>query len=152
MNIFISSTFEDLALHYQSLVRAIRENGMKVAEVPYSQNMVLANIESLRKADLFIGIYASRYGDILKDFELSLTEIVYEEALRLQIPRLIYLVDPHASWAVEHLHTNFQGAMMRIFLDRFPQENPEIRYFDTPQDLNQKALLDIAAIVARKNP
>jgi len=113
--------------------------------------MVLANIESLRKADLFIGIYASRYGDILKDFELSLTEIVYEEALRLQIPRLIYLVDPHASWAVEHLHTNFQGAMMRIFLDRFPQENPEIRYFDTPQDLTQKALLDIAAIVARKN-
>lgn len=151
IRVFISSTFEDLAIHSQALARAIQENGMTVAEASRdSQNPVLASVDALRKAEIFVGIYASRYGDILKDFELSLTEILYEEALRLQIPRLIYLADPKASWALEHLHTDFHGALMRIFIDRFPQENPDIRYFDTPQDLTQKVLLDIAAILARK--
>lgn len=152
IRVFISSTFEDLALHSQALARAIQENGMTLAEAAPRdpKNPVLAHVEALRKAEIFIGIYASRYVDILKDFELSLTELLYEEALRLQIPRLIYLADPKASWAIEHLHTDFQGALMRIFIDRFPQENPDIRYFDTPQDLTQKVLLDIAAILARK--
>lgn len=151
IRVFISSTFEDLATHSQALARAIQENGMTLVEAPRDpQNPVLASVDTLRKAEIFVGIYASRYGDILKDFELSLTELLYEEALRLQIPRLIYLADPKASWAIEHLHTDFQGALMRIFMDRFPQENPEIHYFDTPQDLTQKVLLDIAGILSRK--
>lgn len=155
MKIFVSSTFEDLANHYQALVRAIRENGMTIVEVNLSDaaQLVQANLDALKQAQIFVGIYASRYGDILKEYQLSLTELLYEEAGRFKIPRLVYLVDPQASWAIEHLHTNFQGAMMRIFLDGF-QNNPEIRLFDTPQDLTQKVLLDIAAILTqqRENP
>lgn len=155
MKIFVSSTFEDLANHYQALVWAIRENGMTVVDVNLSDaaQLVQANLDALKQAQIFVGIYASRYGDILKEYQLSLTELLYEEAGRFKIPRLVYLVDPKASWAIEHLHTNFQGAMMRIFLDGF-QNNPEIRSFDTPQDLTQKVLLDIAAILTqqRENP
>lgn len=154
-SVFVSSTFEDLAAHSQAVLRAMGENGLMA--IPVEANLTdpaqfaQANLKALKHAQVFVGIYASRYGDILKNYELSLTELLYEEAGRLKIPRLIYLVDPKASWAIEHLHTNFQGAMMRIFLDRF-QNDPEIRYFDTPQDLTQKVLLDLAALITQTKP
>ena len=52
--------------------------------------------ESLRmvnEADIYLGIFAYRYGYIPKGYDISVTEMEYNRAVERDIPRLIFLMD-----------------------------------------------------------
>lgn len=146
--VFVNSTFEDLILHRQSVAEALRKLNMQSVDVVETNtpktDLLQTCLLALHSADLFVGIYATRYGDVLEDEQLSLTERIYEEACLLDVPRFVYVVDAREQWAHAFLHTDYRGAMMRIFLDRVHHENPNLRYFTTPEDLAEKVTFDLA--------
>ena len=148
LNIFVSSTFDDLIDYRQSVNAALRDMGIKTldvfAEKTQEADLLQTSLLAMQNADLFLGIYASRYGALLDEQDISLTERLYNESDKLELPRFIYIVDPREDWAISYMHTDYYGARMRIFLDRLKQENPNLRHFTTPDDLVEKLTFDLA--------
>ena len=148
LNVFVSSTAEDLNEHRQSVNVALRDLGIKTIDVfserTEESNLVKTSLMALKNADLFLGIYASHYGTLLEGQDISLIERLYEESGEIGLPRFIYIVDPREDWAIRHLHTDYHGARMRIFMDRLTQENSNLRHFTTPNDLVEKLTFDLA--------
>lgn len=134
--VFLSCSLTDLATHRQAALKAVTSLGWQTE--PDSP------LEHPSK--LFIGIYAVYYGDILPQEEVSLLEKHYQEACEADIPRLIYVIAPKEVWAADQLHTDERGAWMRMFWDRIHQENPHLRYFTTPSDLEEKIRFDLARL------
>jgi hypothetical protein len=148
LTVFVSSTLEDLNGHRQSVNTALRGMGVNTVDVfmerTHQADLLQTSLMALQGADLFLGIYASRYGELLDGQDISLIERLYEESGNVGLPRFIYLVDPREDWAVSYMHTDFYGAKMRIFLDRINQENPNLRHFTSPGDLVEKLTFDLA--------
>jgi hypothetical protein len=103
--IYISSTYSDLKEHREAAARALRRmNKTGVAMEDYVAtderplDKCLADVAS---CDAYVGIFAWRYGyvpDKDNPGRKSITELEYRKAAELGKPRLIFLLDPQASW------------------------------------------------------
>jgi len=142
---FVSSTFEDLLAHRQAAAETLRHLGFSSIDVmdTRQKDFLETSLNILAQADLFIGIYASYYGQLLPQEGISLTEKLYNSAAERRLPRFIYVVAPGEDWALAYLQTAPQGALMRMFLDRLYAENPHLRHFTSPADLADKMAFDL---------
>jgi len=95
--IFVSSTFIDLQTHRAAvrdvLVRLKAEvNGMEyfgaLPEFPKEECLRI-----LRSCQFYVGVIGMRYGSIDSETGKSFTHLEYEEAQRLRLPSLIYILD-----------------------------------------------------------
>jgi Domain of unknown function (DUF4062) len=50
------------------------------------------------EADLFVGIYAHRYGFIPEGSEVSISELEYKTAVENSLPKFIYIIDESQPW------------------------------------------------------
>ena len=99
--IFVSSTFLDLAEHRVQIMEQIQRRdllfrGMEhfgAAQVPSAQFI----LEQVRRADVYLGIFARRYGSVDPTSGKSMTELEYDEAVSLGIPRLCYVTHKDAN-------------------------------------------------------
>jgi hypothetical protein len=108
------------------------------------------------QSDLYVGLFAWRYGFIPKaqnPKSLSITQLEYREAERRKIPRLIFMLDEAAAWPPNMLdsHTGDAGGGRRI--REFRRELSEDRlasFFTSPEDLAAKvsASIHLASTVA----
>ena len=106
--VFISSTFVDLADIRKILIRWLSEVfGVELVVMEtFGSDADPPDITSLRRVrdcDIFIGIYARRYGTVSTVTEKSITEMELDEAERAHsggIVRdlLLYVLDSQASW------------------------------------------------------
>lgn len=95
--VYISSTFEDLREERAAASRIVRQLGHQtVAMEDYAASdgrpldRCLADV---RDCQLYVGIVAWRYGFVPKGHSASITQLEYEEAGKLGIPRLIFVLD-----------------------------------------------------------
>ncbi len=154
--VFVSSTLEDLIAHRQAVAEQLRGLGWQSVEVVEFGNrrhdLLQISLHALRETDLFIGLYAARYGPLLPGQSVSLDEMVYDAAREWHIPRLIYIVSPQAQWTLEYLQPAHDSALWRMFLDRLQAENTHLRYFTTPQDLAGKIAFDVTRLYSAQEP
>jgi hypothetical protein len=122
-SVFISSTSQDLADYRKAAVdTCIRLKLLPVA-MQYFDAMPLDAVEGskqqLEQADVYVGIFAHRYGYIPDGFEKSVTEIEFDYAGELNIPRLCFLVDPEYeyAWPVESIDRE-NSDKLEIFKER----------------------------------
>lgn len=101
--VFLSSTFTDLADYRSTVQGAIRQLGaIDVSmehfgardERPADECIRLVSQES----DLFVGIYAHKYGYVPDGDEFSISEMEYKAASEASLPRFIYIVDENQPW------------------------------------------------------
>jgi hypothetical protein len=106
--IFLSSTFVDLADHRKAVQSAIRQLGA----IDVSMEILGARDERPAdecvrlvkdKSDLFVGIYAHRYGYIPDGSDVSVSEMEYNAATEASLPRFIYIVDQNLPWVPAHI-------------------------------------------------
>ncbi len=100
--VMVSSTFRDLERHRAALIKAIEAHGMHA--VAMEQDAALPDVtvidSSLRKvrdAAAYIGLISHRYGQVPDSMDsnpegLSLTELEFREARRLERPILIFIM------------------------------------------------------------
>ncbi|MET0793808.1 MAG: DUF4062 domain-containing protein [Polyangiaceae bacterium] len=104
ISVYLSSTLADLNQHRRAVSTALSRycvvNDSYVAD---SRSTIASCLSDVRKAKVYIGIFAFRYGFIPTDpienpGHLSITELEYQAARDANIPCLIFLLDPSHPW------------------------------------------------------
>ena len=100
--VFISSTVFDLPDHRKRAVKACGRAGMHAIDMAnwtaQAANAVEVSLGKVDQADLYIGIFAHRYGyrppgqPVPPGEDISITEMEYRRAVDRGIPRLIFLM------------------------------------------------------------
>lgn len=146
--IYLSSTFTDLRECRERVTRALgRLNHRVIAMENYvarDDRPVDACLRDVTSCDVYVGLFAHRYGFIPDDprnqDRLSITELELRAAQQAGKPCLVFLQDPAAPWptiaADSHSGENESGARIR----RLRQELDE-RYlrvlFRGPEDIGE---------------
>jgi hypothetical protein len=121
--IFVSSTYVDLKDYRAAVQDAIRELGHidismenigALDERPKDECLRLIREES----DVFVGIYAHRYGSIPKGESKSITELEYEQAISIDLPRFLYLINESEPWIPAHIDKGDAENKLRLLKDR----------------------------------
>ena len=105
-SVYVSSTLEDLRPHRAAVYQGLRSMryDVKAMEdyVAMDGPMVNAVMTDVGSCDIYVGIFAWRYGYVPPDANpdhLSITELEYRQAGAANKPRLIFLLDPAAPWS-----------------------------------------------------
>ena len=129
--VFLSSTSRDLAEHRQVVVRRCSALGYAMVAMEefgaQDGDASLVSVEAVRECDVFVGVYARRYGYVPDGAVASVTEMEYDEATRLGKPRLLFVVDPgHVDHPLLEQHRDDTdpraGAGLARFLGRVGRE------------------------------
>lgn len=105
--IYLSSTYEDLQDHRRVVVEALRKSGHQVIAmedyVATDQRPVEKCLKDVDKADLYVGLFAFRYGYVPPRQHnnpdgLSITELEFRHADALHKPCLAFVVNDTTAW------------------------------------------------------
>src|SRR5437868_14269178 len=94
--VMISSTARDLPEHRKEVAYASLCQGMfpsMMEHLPASDSeAIAASLKMVDEADIYLGVFAYRYGYVPTGHDLSITEMEYHRAVERGIPRLIFLM------------------------------------------------------------
>jgi hypothetical protein len=140
--IYISSTYKDLIEYREIIYKSLRKMGHDViAMEDYVANdtrPVEKCLSDVEKCDIYVGIFAWRYGFVPEGYEFSITEQEYRSAKTYKIPRLIFLLEDNAFWTPGFMdsHTGEGEAGKRINSLRNELKNEHmVSFFDGKVDL-----------------
>jgi tetratricopeptide (TPR) repeat protein len=144
--VFISSTSLDLRAHRERvrdilLSLGLFPVGMEHFGAQGTGDATSVSVDQLAGSDVYLGIYAWRYGTIPPSQQRSVTHQEYLEAVHLGMPRYLYLADPSTD-APTGSDAIFPAAVRdpehRAELDSFLAEvgrHHVVDFFTTPDDL-----------------
>lgn len=153
-NIFISSTYIDLVNHRS----AVRDGTRRLGLVDISMENFGARDEQpkdeclrlVKEADLFVGIYAHRYGFVPLNDSHSISESEYEAATLANIPRFIYLVDEDYPWRPADIEQGDSLQKLTEFKNRLRARHI-CEKFTTPDALAAKVVASLGRHIAMRN-
>ena len=151
--IFVSSTFVDMqpyriavrhALHrLEAVVRGMEYFGA-LPETPRDECLRI-----VRSCSFYVGIFAMRYGSIDADSGKSLTQLEYEEAQRLRLPSLIYLLDEERQPVLpKYIEFGEPAEKLREFKCTL-RFSHVVSFFTSPEDLAVRVSQDLPALIER---
>ena len=136
---YVSSTFNDLRDHRAIVQVVLKRFGYEdvameyyVAEDARPLDRCLADVSA---CDLYVGIFAWRYGFIPDGETLSITELEYQRAVEAKKPRVLFVVDEDAAWSPKMMdrdRTNIEAFHERVKKDRM------VSKFSTPDTLEAR--------------
>ena len=151
--VFVSSTFSDLqpyratvreALHrLEAVVRGMEYFGA-TPETPKDECLRI-----VRTCRAYVGIFAMRYGSIDPDTGKSFTHLEYDEAQRLRLPSLIYLLDEERQPVLpRNIDFGESGEKLQA-LKAYLRQRHVVSFFTTPEDLAVRISQDLPALAQR---
>jgi hypothetical protein len=146
--IYISSTFVDLQPYRQAVYRQLTrmQHSVKAMEdyVARDDRPADACVRDVRNSDLYVGIFAWRYGYTPKSDDpksMSITELEYAAAKEKRVPTLLFLLDEAVAWPPpscdSHTGENDAGKRIQSFRQRL-MEDRMASHFTSPDDLAAK--------------
>jgi tetratricopeptide (TPR) repeat protein len=151
MRIYVSSTSEDLKEFRAVAIAAVWRLGHFPAAM---EGYVAENVTPVEKclrdvasSDLYIGIFAHRYGYVPEGASHSITEMEYRKAREKGIPALVFLLDDSVSWPGHYFDADEAGERIRKLRDELKREKL-VSFFKTPDELG--ALVTAAIALAPK--
>src|ERR1051325_4069643 len=137
--VFVSSTFIDLETYRQAVALCIRRMGFDDIAMEYfvaeDSRPLTECLQAVRGSDLYVGLFAWRYGFVPETDNLnrrSITEMEYREALAHNKDCLILLLDPGTPW----LPALFDEDLTSIKrLRKELSERHTCAFFHLPQDI-----------------
>ncbi len=149
---FISSTSIDLLEHRKQVAEACQRLGYwPIGMETWPAQDADAETVCLRKVDgceLFIGVYAFRYGWTPPGYEVSISELEYERAKAKGIPRLLFFADDNHPWPPKMVDKGEAGTKLDAFKQRVGGERVG-SFFTTEKDLRG---LVMQALAEREKP
>src|SRR4029077_13225985 len=112
LRIFLSSTLEDLRDARKKILKLLSVIPADLVSMETfgsdESHPVSYCMERVRKCNVFIGVYAERYGTADPGLGKSITEAEYEEAFRgLEkgelLALLVYVLDPKTAWPIDKI-------------------------------------------------
>ncbi|MCP5108516.1 MAG: DUF4062 domain-containing protein, partial [bacterium] len=140
MKVFISSTYEDLREYREKAIEVVNRYERIPAAMEFfgsrSGEPTTVCKKEIERCDIFIGIYAHRYGHVPEGQEKSITQMEYECAKDEGKTCLCFMVKKGYPWNPDFIE-----------MDKYPQLNAflavlnkdhVIDYFTTPDDFGLK--------------
>ena len=153
--IFVSSTYIDLIEYRESAEKAINDQGQKYDGMEYmgaiDKEPLTACLDLVEECDLFIGIYAWRYGHVPDGYEFSITEQEYQHAKGLQKPCLCYVVDEDFPWKRKFIETGNAEDELERFKNAISKEHVRSD-FKEPLHLENNIIRDLSNWLADNRP
>ncbi|MFZ5855393.1 MAG: DUF4062 domain-containing protein [Chloroflexota bacterium] len=147
MKVFLSSTYNDLIEHRKAAHDALEQLGLHViwmeAFGARPVESTKACLDEVAECDLFVGIYAHRYGYVPKGKKASITEQEFNHAEKLDKPIFGFIVDEDHAWHPKHIEHD-KKTNLDAFLGKVKKR--PIEFFTTPDNLAQK----IASSIGRR--
>lgn len=153
-NVFVSSTFTDLKGHRRAVREGIRKlEARDISMEDFGSRDEQPKDECLRlvkESDLFVGIYAHKYGYVPEGDDISLTEAEYEAATIAGLPRFIYLVDKEHPWLPDNIDEGDQKAKLVHFKSALMTKHI-CQTFQSEDNLTAKVVADLGRHLAMRN-
>lgn len=150
--VFISSTYEDLKVERDQVIRAVLEMG----HIPVGMEMFSAADEEqwqiiakhIEESDYYAVIAAHRIGSMADD-GVSYTRKEYEYAVEKGIPILGFVIDDKASWPPQHVESSTGPKKALDAFKSLIREKP-VSFWSSAEDLHGRFTVALMkAITAR---
>ncbi len=146
-SVFISSTSADLKEHRAAVREALLNAGYHPVDMAdfmaRAEGATSACLNEVAESDLFVGIYAWRYGFIPQGAKVSITEQEFDEARRLEKPCFCFMVDETFDWPAQFKEDGKSGELLKKFKARLDSQLVRTT-FTTPDSLAKKVLSSLA--------
>ena len=143
LKVMVSSTIVDLPQHREQVKDACLDQEMVPLMMEHQPasclDPVAFSIDLVNRADVYVGVYAHRYGYVPDGHQVSLTEIEYNRACERGIPRAIFIVHKDHPIRREDVETGTAEAQLRAFKERVGKEN-FIKFFKSPEELTGQVI------------
>jgi hypothetical protein len=140
-DIYVSSTYEDLKEYREAVRDAIR--GLDHVDIAMEyyvaepKRPLTRCLDDVRRCDLYVGLFARRYGYIPPKSELSITEQEFRAALKFGKDVLCFLLDEKDDWPAEFVDTGIAAVKLQSLRDEI-SEKYLAGFFSTPDELATK--------------
>lgn len=139
ISIFVSSTYEDLKLHRENVIKVIQMMELIPVAMENFTSVSCSSIENclskLDKCHLYVGIIGMRYGSIDTLSGMSITELEYNRAKEKKIPMLVFLINPdEATIKPCFVDRGSAGEKLEQFKKKI-LDDLQISFFTTPDNL-----------------
>lgn len=141
--VIVSSTARDLPEHRKEVLDACLRQGMFPQMM---EHLTAANgdaiAESLRiidEADIYLGVFAYRYGYVPNGHKVSITEMEYNRAVERDVPRLIFLMHDDHPVKPSDVETGEGAQKLKAFKERLTVERV-VSFFKSPADLRANVI------------
>ena len=145
--IYISSTYEDLKEYRESVYKTLRQ--MKY-DVVAMEDYLASDERPLDKClndvsccEIYIGIFALRYGYIPPDKNMSITELEYRKAKEDNKKIFIFILDKKAKWDQEFIDFDPEKMPKLLNLKKELMENHLCKFFNSPDNLSKLVSLSL---------
>ena len=149
--VFVSSTFTDLQVYrrkiqdaltqLEAIVRGMEQFGSKPGS-PVEE--CLKVVQSCR---LYVGVFGMRYGSVPDGYDKSMTNIEYDEAQRLGLPSLIYLLNENHPIPAKDVEIGPNAEKLEALKEQLKKRHV-VSFFTTPEDLQARIMHDVPAQLA----
>jgi hypothetical protein len=151
MKIFVSSTYTDLVDYRKAAERAINLLDQQFKGMEYfgarPEEPKTACLKEIEQADVFVGIYAHRYGFIPEGDSKSITEQEFDHAQKLGKPIFCYRVNADFPWSPKFIERGDAEKKLAAFIAHIEKDFVR-NEFTTPDDLLAKISADLSRYLA----
>lgn len=159
----ISSTFTDLKEHRAALVKAIKGNGLTDVAMENDSakpglDVIASSLQMVRDGLAYIGVIGRKYGQMPESSDrnpnnLSITELEFDEALRLGRPVLLFIMgEKHPVIEADVEIDASKREKLNAFRKRAKQMGPDspvhrvYNTFDSLEEFKEKAAHAVASL------
>ena len=148
--VMISSTARDLPEHREQVRLACERAGFEPREMmehltALNTDAVDISLRMVDEADVYIGIFASRYGYVPDGYDVSITEMEYNRAVERDKPRLIFFMHEDHPVTVKDVETGAGAIKLEALKARIGKQRVAA-YFKSPLDLRGHVVEALTAL------
>jgi hypothetical protein len=153
VSVFLSSTSVDLAEHRRAVRDGLDRIGERVLQMETfgarPDEPMRASLNEVGECDLFVGVYAHRYGFVPPDAHASVTELEYERAVELKKPVFVFVVDEDFDWKPAYIEGEPGRAQLAALKQRLSASHT-IERFTSPTDLAFKVSTSVSNYLTKQ--
>lgn len=147
MKAFLSSTYIDLVEYRRAVVDALDRLRVQVGRMEIfgalPKEPIAACLDEVADCDLFIGVYAHRYGHVPAGTQTSITELELRHARRLGKPVFCFVVADTQPWPPAMIEGDIGQTMLKD-LKKSLSEALVYDTFDSPGNLALKVVTSVS--------
>ncbi len=152
MKVFISSTYEDLKNYRQAAIEVVNRCKWVPLAMEFFPSMphepTKACEQEINDCDVFVGIYAHRYGFIPDGESKSITHLEYDLAKKLNKACLCFVVKEDYQWNPQFFERKKYDELV-TFLEQVKKENV-VSFFESAKDFESKLAVSLARLIEEK--
>ena len=139
--IFVSSTFKDLEECRKKVSLVLRQMGHEDVAMEYfvaeDKRPLNKCLEEVASSDLYVGIFAWRYGYIPDGYDKSMTELEYRKAIDTDKNCLVFLLHEDAPWPRKLMDKDEKSVKLEALRQELLKKY-QVSFFESAADLASK--------------